>query len=357
MKNRIVILVCTTLVCAAISQCARAAEIHLRVAGKCEGALVCLGDVAEIFSDNADQTRMLTATELFPAPAAGNKRYAKAREIQDLLASRGVNLLEHRLTGASQVEISGPASAAKTESAPTSTMERQAADAVRQAALEYLQEQSPTKEARTIDFTLSPEQVRTIAAASYAVAVDGGQSPWTGSQTFAVTIRTTKQLKTFPLETYVSLPPLVVVAVRSLGRGDMVQAGDVALQRSKPGQSIDSAFTRVEDVLGSEATRLIGPGQIIDRDSMRQPLLVRKGDAVTVYSRSAGLQVRTTARARDDGSLGDLISVESLLNRQAFFARVSGIQEVEIYARAADTSAAQNQANYSLGGSQQGGQR
>ena len=68
-------------------------------------------------------------------------------------------------------------------------------------------------------------------------------------------------------------------------------------------------------------------------DALRTPALVRRGDVVTVYARSAGIRVRTAARARDDGSQGDLVSVESLLDRSTFFARVSGIREVEVYAR------------------------
>ena len=66
---------------------------------------------------------------------------------------------------------------------------------------------------------------------------------------------------------------------------------------------------------------------------MRQPLLVRKGEVVTVYVRASGVQVRTTARSRDNGSHGELINVESLENRKTYFARVTGIQEAEVYAR------------------------
>ena len=65
---------------------------------------------------------------------------------------------------------------------------------------------------------------------------------------------------------------------------------------------------------------------------------------MTVYARSAGLRVRTTARAKDDGSVGDLIAVDSLLNKQSFFARVSGIQEVEVFAHGIDASGSANAA-------------
>ena len=51
------------------------------------------------------------------------------------------------------------------------------------------------------------------------------------------------------------------------------------------------------------------------RTSIRRPVVVRRGDAVTLYARSAGLRVRTTVRAREDGGVGDLITVESLDDR------------------------------------------
>jgi flagella basal body P-ring formation protein FlgA len=71
--------------------------------------------------------------------------------------------------------------------------------------------------------------------------------------------------------------------------------------------------------------------------------LVQQNDVVTVYARAAGVQVRTQARARDAGSLGDLIAVESISDRKTYFARVSGIQEVEVDAHG--TGAESREAN------------
>jgi len=40
-------------------------------------------------------------------------------------------------------------------------------------------------------------------------------------------------------------------------------------------------------------------------------------------------------RAHDNGSLGELVAVESLADRSTYFARVSSVREVEVYARSA----------------------
>ena len=58
-------------------------------------------------------------------------------------------------------------------------------------------------------------------------------------------------------------------------------------------------------------------------DDLRAPLMVHRGDVVTVHVETAGIHIRTTARSRDDGAQGELVSVESLLNRSTFYARVS----------------------------------
>jgi hypothetical protein len=56
---------------------------------------------------------------------------------------------------------------------------------------------------------------------------------------------------------------------------------------------------------------------------------------VTVFARAAGVEVRTTARAKDEGSAGQVIAVEVIGERQSFLARVSGPQEVEVLAASA----------------------
>ena len=60
---------------------------------------------------------------------------------------------------------------------------------------------------------------------------------------------------------------------------------------------------------------------------------MHRGDVVTVYAQSGAVRIRTNARSRDEGSIGELVAVESLLNRSTYYARVSGIREVEVYAR------------------------
>ena len=60
-------------------------------------------------------------------------------------------------------------------------------------------------------------------------------------------------------------------------------------------------------------------GKPLAQDELHAPFLVRRGEVVTVYARAAGIRIRTVARTRDDGGEGELVAVESLTDRRAFY--------------------------------------
>lgn len=318
------------------------AEIVLRASARPAGAVVRLEDIADIYTDDAAARRQLLDVELFPTPPAGSKRFVRAREALDALQARGVNLAAHRVAGPNAVEIFGPA-LPTAESAPLSaSQERQAAEIVRSAILRHLAQQNSGEQGWKLDLTLSSNLARSVLAQPTGWQALGGAAPWAGTQRFQLS--RAGQTESLTVEANLALPPALVVAVRSIAKNTVVQPGDVELQRGTVVPRAGSEpLTKLEDVVGHETTRSIAVGQLIEDDHIRQPVTVRRGDVVTVYARSAGLRVRTTARAKEDGSLGDLIAVESLLNKDAFFVRVSGIQEAEVFAQGIDASGRQLQ--------------
>jgi flagella basal body P-ring formation protein FlgA len=67
---------------------------------------------------------------------------------------------------------------------------------------------------------------------------------------------------------------------------------------------------------------------------VQSPVLVKRGDLITVSSRSGSICVRTSAKAVQDGSKGDLIQVESVDSKQRYDARVVGLREASVFAPA-----------------------
>ena len=325
------------------SAAVQAAQLRLRAECRCRGPVVTLGDVADVLDADAEQADRLAALELFPAPAPGTKRYLQAREVQDLLLIQGVNLLRHSISGANQVVLLGveEEETAENDVSSASVMER-AERRVAEAVARRLQSQVSGDVPWSVDVRLDPAQARLIASRQTEISVRGGSPPWVGAQRLEITARSPERSVRFHVDAQIALPASVVVAAKSLPRGAMIRPADVRLERGQLIEGASDAFHATDQVLGQQTTRAIPAGTILDRKCLRLPVLVRRGEMVAVYARSAGIQVRTAAKAREEGSLGDLIEVESLADRAVYFARVCGVQEVEVYARAtrADRAAA-----------------
>jgi flagella basal body P-ring formation protein FlgA len=321
---------------AAISS-APAAEIRLRAQCAAVGSVVTLGDVAEIVAADRRQAETLAAVELCPAPAAPQQRFLRNRELQDLLVLRGVNLAEHQFSGASQTTVTSSARSARPEVEKTVPLPalRQANRRMCEALLKYLQQQAAADQSWNVQIDLNDSQARLCADTGAAISLSGGKAPWTGTQHFEVTMKSARGSTRFELDARVTAPSARVVTTHAIIKGTVLRAGDVELQRDGVDESDAAAFSSVEEVLGRETTRAVPSGKVLTQDSLRAPLLVHRGDVVTVYVHSAGIRIRTTGRARDDGSQDELVAVESLLDRSTYFARVNGVREVEVYGRSA----------------------
>jgi flagella basal body P-ring formation protein FlgA len=311
------------------------AELRLKPQARCSTGVVRLGDVAEIHAAESWQREQLAAIELGPAPATGGRRYIRAREVQDALWMRGVNLAAHQLSGSERIEVIGPGEPVA-DSATTSVRIDEAARVrarrqVAEAIAACLQRQTGSREPWQVAAQLNDAEIASLGVAR-RVTADGGAAPWTGPQRFQLTIEGATTSRSLTVEADVTLPPSVVAAVRNLSAGAIMHESDLVLKPMAslaPGAQV---FYRLEDVVGQQTAHPIAAGAVLGQASVRRPIVVRRGDAVTLYSRAAGLRVRTTVRAREDGGLGDLVAVESLTNREAFYARVTGIQEAEVYA-------------------------
>jgi flagella basal body P-ring formation protein FlgA len=126
----------------------------------------------------------------------------------------------------------------------------------------------------------------------------------------------------------------VVVTVRPVERGMLVRAGDVEV-RSHQGRMPFRALRSLDRAVGMVARQTLSPGALVLENHLQAPRLVERGETVTVFARTGGIQVRTHVVAKQDGSLGDLIQVETVDRRERFMARVTGLRELDVFATGA----------------------
>ena len=93
-----------------------------------------------------------------------------------------------------------------------------------------------------------------------------------------------------------------------------------------------AAADSIEKLIGMEARLAIQTGDIVFTDSVQAPIVVKRGDVITVTSQSGGIRVRTSGRAMQDAARGELVQVESLGSREKYDARVVGPREASVFA-------------------------
>jgi flagella basal body P-ring formation protein FlgA len=318
-----------------------AADAILRSQARVSGALLVLGDLADLRGDDAGEIQQLANLPLMPAPPRGTLRFLRVAEIEQLAAAQGVSSRQLRFSGARVVEVRSVPGRSE-PSAPVQTLSPEASEqwaASVDTAIESYLEASTGQARWSVRVDRRQQALRELfastgqldPAAVPAWQVAGGKSPWLGRQVFYVA--DSAKGTTVGLVARVTQSHLVVVAQQPIARGALVRASDVSMQPVEgavPSQALES----LEAAIGREARQPIREGAVLLAGQVRAPWCVRRGETVSLRARAAAVVVKTFAVARQDGAIGDLVQVETgtARTKQQILARVTGPRELEVYA-------------------------
>lgn len=103
----------------------------------------------------------------------------------------------------------------------------------------------------------------------------------------------------------------VLVAAQPLARGGQVDAAMLSTAERDVAQLPYGYFTRRNAVLGQILRRNLAPGEVLTPGVLRPPLLVRRGQVVTLTAGAEGFSVSTQGVALQDGARGALVRVRN----------------------------------------------
>lgn len=112
-----------------------------------------------------------------------------------------------------------------------------------------------------------------------------------------------------PVEIAVFRP--VVTLANPLPRNAAISAADVQLTELDITRIGGPYLTRPEDAIGMSLKRQLNAGVAITSDQLLPPLLIRRGDAVTITAESDGLTVHMPGVALTDGRRGEQIRIKN----------------------------------------------
>jgi flagella basal body P-ring formation protein FlgA len=123
----------------------------------------------------------------------------------------------------------------------------------------------------------------------------------------------------------------VLVALRSIRRNQVVQAGDLAgMRRNVAGLKLERFLTRPAEVIGQRAKRSIARNEWIERDMLVAVADVAEGGAVTLVYRTPALHFRAPGVAMVPARVGEFIPVRNLASGKIVYGVVQDDDTVKV---------------------------
>ncbi len=119
------------------------------------------------------------------------------------------------------------------------------------------------------------------------------------------------------------LRPAVIVASPIRRRGEL-RADSLRLEERWLAPGGPAPVASIEEAAGSLARSRLAEGDVLHAGVIEPGVVIKRGDLIEVLTLSGGLEIKSRARAMEDGSAGERIELRSENSRKTFRARVHG---------------------------------
>lgn len=125
---------------------------------------------------------------------------------------------------------------------------------------------------------------------------------------------------------------IAVVANRPLPRGHTIKSADLEEQRIRVSTVHGSFLTATSQAVGMKLKKSLRQGDIIKPTWLTTPMVINKGDNVTIIAKNSSITVRMSGKALEKGAIGDRIQVINIKSKQEVEGVVvsKGVVEVDI---------------------------
>jgi flagella basal body P-ring formation protein FlgA len=120
------------------------------------------------------------------------------------------------------------------------------------------------------------------------------------------------------------------VLLRYVPPGDTIAADDIGTRTIPVMRLVQAVAAEAEDLLGKTPRRAVRPGQPVRLADIREPLVIRKGELVTIIVETGTMRLTAQGRANDDGAQGQAIRVANTRSGKTLDAVVAGPGTVKI---------------------------
>jgi len=103
----------------------------------------------------------------------------------------------------------------------------------------------------------------------------------------------------------------IVVPSHDIARGETIGEGDLAFTTVDGSALMSGVPTRIEEVKGMQTRRMLIAGQPFRAEDVRRPIVVTKGQTVTMQFAAPGVELTAMGRAMSEGGVGDTVTIQN----------------------------------------------
>lgn len=149
-------------------------------------------------------------------------------------------------------------------------------------------------------------------------------------ETFSASLRTQdNRLKQF---TGVAYPMVEVPVLKTpVTRGDIITRNKVTTMNVRADTLTDNMIVRLDELIGMTPRRILRANTVIRTTELDKPVMVKRGDLVTMELRNGPIAITAIAKAMESGTKGDIIRLMNVDSKRTLEAQVTGLREARVY--------------------------
>jgi flagella basal body P-ring formation protein FlgA len=128
----------------------------------------------------------------------------------------------------------------------------------------------------------------------------------------------------------VSAPRPVVVAVRELARGAVIQPRDLRVEQRPAERTPRGALAEMDLAAGKEVVRALAPGEVVTSSAVAAVRAVRREAVVARVIQGPGFRIVARGVAAEDGAVGETIRVVNQSSRREVSGRIDDDRTVRV---------------------------
>ncbi len=292
----------------------QAIEVHFKSQAQVTGQRLTLGEIAKISPESAD--KKFSGKRLFRAPRAGKTKVYKTK----VLKAYVLQVLPQGI----KINWSGSKKIIVRRKGILITQEK-----LKNVINSYLEEKRKDFPKVDLNFMANdfPDPF-TLPLGEVSYKVIPGQTNIIGSRHLTVLFRIDGEMvKNVTIRGKLQAIAPVVTATKSLSRGSVITNRDIRLKECELAGLRDPCF-RIESVQGKRLKRKIDSGEVIEQHDLTLPIMVNRGQLVTMVAKKGPLKIKAKGVACSDGKQGEVIKVRNTNSQREIFCKVTGHGQV-----------------------------